>query len=121
MCVFTVFSLTNSFSAISRLLSPAAIASRISSSRGVMPSWLSRASFTLEGPVRRYGDLLQDHPGFGQLEPEPDAERDEDERNDAAVDLERVLEDQEAVLDELERRDQDAAKDAVKEDGLLHA
>src|SRR5438445_5174797 len=40
--VLTVFSLTKSFSAISRLLRPLAISSRISSSRRVIPSSQSR-------------------------------------------------------------------------------
>ena len=47
----------------------------------------------------------------------PSAEK--SSRDDAAVDLERVLEDQKAVLYELERGDEHAAEDAVDEDGLL--
>lgn len=42
-------------------------------------------------------------------------------RDDAAVDLQRVLDDEEAVLDELERGDQHAAQQPVRQDGLFQA
>ena len=100
-----MFSLTNSRSAISRLLSPAAIASRISSSRGVMPSCSQPRLVALERPGDRHAHLHRHFPhdhGLArprELEAEPDPERREEQRDDAAVDLERVLEDEKAVLD----------------------
>ena len=70
-CVLTVFSLTNSFSAISRLLIPCAISARISSSRFVMPRSFSRVSLSANGCA---GDLLDDHNLFflRELQSEPD-------------------------------------------------
>ena len=56
-----------------------------------------------------------------EVESQPDPEGGEDERDDAAVDLERVLDDEKAVLHKLEHRDQHAAEDAVDQDSLLHA
>ena len=56
--VFTVFSLTNSRAAISRLLKPAAMRPRISSSRAVMPSWLTRVSSATNGPAAGTGISL---------------------------------------------------------------
>ena len=67
--------------------------------------------------------LAHDH-GFArprELETEPDPERREEQRDDSAVDLERVLEDEIAILDDLEYGNQDAAEQAVDKDGLLHA
>src|SRR4029453_1812083 len=56
----------------------------------------------------------------GELEPEPDADCGEEGRDYPAVDLERVLEDEVAILDDLEDGHQHAAQDAVEEDRLLH-
>src|SRR5439155_23233510 len=56
-----------------------------------------------------------------ELEAEPDPEERERQRDDPAVDLERVLEDEKAVLDDLDRRDQGAAENAVEDDRPLHA
>lgn len=44
----------------------------------------------------------------------------EKEGDDASVYLERVLEHEKAILYDLERRDQYAAKQSVEEDCLLH-
>ena len=132
-CVFTVFSLTNNRFAISRLLNPAASSSRISSSRGVMPSCSSRVSFRANGPVDRHryldgdldmnGHLAHDHrlARPRELEPEPDPDSREEDRDEPAIDLERSLDDEIAILHDLENGDEGAAEDAVDEDGLLHA
>lgn len=56
-----------------------------------------------------------------EFEPEPDAEAGKHYRDESAVNLERMLEDEEAVLDEIERGNEQPAKDAVDEDYLLHA
>src|SRR5439155_17456357 len=55
-----------------------------------------------------------------ELEAEPDPEERKQQRDDPAVDFERVLEDEKTVLDELERHDQDAAENAVEDDRPLH-
>jgi len=62
--VFTVFSLTNSRAAISRLLKPAAMRPTISSSRAVMPSWLTRVSSATNGPAAGTGISLMTSAGF---------------------------------------------------------
>src|SRR5829696_6638082 len=46
-------------------------------------------------------------------EAEPDPEGGENQRNDPAVDLERMLQDEKAILDDLERGDQRAAEYTV--------
>src|SRR5205085_11849927 len=56
-----------------------------------------------------------------ELEAEPDPEQRKQQRDDPAVDLERVLEDEKAVLDDLERGDQGTAENAVEDDRPLHA
>ena len=120
-----MFSLTKSFSAISRLLRPAAISPRISCSRGVIPSCLEsraiddeRTRRGLDRDVADHGDSSRTRVSF---EAEPDAKRREDERHEPAVDLERVLDDQKAVLDELEGGDQRAAEEPEEERRLPHA
>src|SRR5687767_7288187 len=79
---------------------------------------------TLKGSARRDRDrYFAHHHHFlraRQLEPEPDAERREDRRHDPAVDLQRVLDDEKAVLDQLQRQYQNAAQQAVDEDDLFH-
>src|SRR5262249_27333210 len=65
----------------------------------------------------RRGRLTAAH----ELEPEPDAEPGEDERDQPAIDLERVLDDEEAILDELEERDEGAPEHAKEESRLPHA
>src|SRR5207237_6754581 len=79
---------------------------------------------SLERRLNRHFDVnLADHRHLAntrELASEPDAERREHQRDEAAVDLQRVLENEKAVLDELERRDEDAAEQAVYEDGLFH-
>ena len=63
-------------------------------------------------------DFLDDHrlPGTRHPEAEPDAERREEECDEGAVDLDRVLDDEEPVLDQLEDVDQNSRKSAVDED-----
>ena len=60
-------------------------------------------------------DFLDDQHFFlpGQLQAEPDAEPGEEQGNQPAVDLERVLHDQKAKLDQPEHDDQHAAAEAV--------
>src|SRR5580704_1040499 len=62
--VLTVFSLTKRRAAISRLLRPAAMRLRISSSRGVMASWARRASSGTKGSVGWAGISLMMMDGF---------------------------------------------------------
>ena len=120
-CVFTVFSETKRRSAISRLLRPEAIRSRISSSRGVMPSSPRRAGVRHEGLGRRQSDL----PHVRQLpasqraaEPDPDTRREGSDQ--AGIDLDRVRNDEEPVLRELENDDEQPDRGAVDED-VAHA
>src|SRR5438094_660297 len=56
-----------------------------------------------------------------QLEPEPDADQCEEQGDDAAVNLDRVLDDEKSIFDELEASDQDAAQQAIQENRLFHA
>src|SRR5690349_11737996 len=70
-----------------------------------------------EGP----GLANDDHfPGSRHLEPKPDAERSEDQCHQSAVDLPRVLDDDKAVLGELEEYDENAAEKAIDEYGATH-
>lgn len=98
-CVFTVFSLTNSRAAISRLLSPGGDQTRISSSRGVMPSSFIRLlSAAVDGPppcasCRGNLRLLS-----RQRDPEPDAQPGEEHSHQAAVNCHRMYDYQETVL-----------------------
>jgi hypothetical protein len=71
----------------------------------------------------RHGDLPNDDHFFrsGEGQPEADAHRREDQRNQAAVDLDGVLDDQEPVFDQPQGNDEQAAARAVKEDRLLHS
>src|SRR3954470_12697225 len=48
-----------------------------------------------------HGNLLYDEPCLRELESEPDTQCGEESGHESAVDLERVVEDQEAVLHEL--------------------
>jgi hypothetical protein len=68
------------------------------------------------------GDLLDDDGllSLRQLEPEPDPEDREQQRHDTAVDLERVLDHEEPILDELEPGDEDTAQQAKEKDRFLH-
>lgn len=54
-----------------------------------------------------------------QFAAEPDAEHREHQGDDAAVDLERMFDDEKSVLDDLEQGDEKPAQDAVDEDGFL--
>lgn len=82
---------------------------------------------SFEGPFHRHfdlewhGHLPHKHrlPCPRQLQAEPYAERCEEQRDDAAVDLERMLQDEKPVLDQLERGNEHTAEDAVKEHGFL--
>src|SRR2546423_4956541 len=56
-----------------------------------------------------------------ELEAEPDADDREQKRDDAAVDLDRVLDDEKPVLDELEAGDQQTTEEAVQHNRLFHA
>ena len=112
-CVFTVFSLTNSRPAISRLLNPVAMSPRISISRGVIPSWLTRVS---SGDERTHGldrrlrrDFLDDHfHGFFLVSVCPSQMPSPANRaaTKGAVNLHRMLDDQEAVLRQLQDGDE---------------
>jgi len=58
--------------------------------------------------------------GLGELEAEPDSENGKGGGDEAAVDLERMLDDEEPVLSPLEHGDQDATEQAVDQDVALH-
>src|SRR5436190_21513440 len=107
--VFTVFSLTNSRPAISRLLNPLAMSPRISSSRAVMPSSLTRISSAANGPRGRRRDFLEDHRRFlsGECLPEPDAQSRKQRRDQRAVDFDGMLDYQEPVLRPLQHGNQE--------------
>ena len=66
-----MFSLTNNRAAISRLLNPPAISPRISSSRGVMPSLLTRAWSTTNGPPAGTSTSLMITSGFFRVSVSP--------------------------------------------------
>src|SRR5690242_17136758 len=68
----------------------------------------------IRGQIRRRRRVGR--PGSRQPQAEPDAAQRKDQRNQPSIDLERVLDDQEAVLDQLEDGDEGAAKQAEKED-----
>ncbi len=55
-----------------------------------------------------------------QLEAKPDAQSSEDGCDEAAVDLQRVFDDEKAVLHPLQYRDQDAADHTISKNGLFH-
>lgn len=55
-----------------------------------------------------------------EFESEPDAEAGKQCRDKTAVNLERMLENEKAVLDEIERGNQRPTKDAVNENCFLH-
>src|SRR5438270_6580094 len=65
-------------------------------------------------------DLPNDFRGSGELEAEPDAEPREERGDETAVQLEGMLDDEVAVFDELEDRDQDAAEESIDPDGFPH-
>jgi hypothetical protein len=64
-----------------------------------------------ENGWRGHRDFLddQDFLLFCDFETEPDAERGEEQGDESAVDLDRVLDDQETKLDQLEHDDQNPA------------
>ena len=64
---------------------------------------------------RRQGNYLNDQHLFlsGQLETEPDSHSGEEQGNESAIDLERVLYDQKSKLNQLEQGDQNSATDSV--------
>ena len=129
--VLTVFSETKSCVAISRLLRPRATRVRISSSRAVMPRvcWLGRiGSEGLRAGGGFRGDKHFPHhdrfaDGFAtarDAEAEPDAEGREEDGDERAVELDRVLDDDEAVFGVLEGGDEEAADETENEDVALH-
>lgn len=67
-------------------------------------------------------DLLHDNRDFGlrETEAEPDAEGGEDQCDDCPVDLERVFQDQVAILNRLKDRDEETGESAVEKDGTPH-
>jgi hypothetical protein len=71
----------------------------------------------------RHRHFADDHDFLrpGEREPEPDANGGEHDRDQAAGDLERVLDHKKPVFRELERRDQKTTADPVDEDDLLHS
>ena len=120
--VFTVLSLTKSFSAISRLLRPWAISSRISNSRRVI--WRSSRflSSGMNGPLGRDGDLPHNNClAFRcQLEAKPDAKNGKGRGDQSAVDFDGMFDDQELILGPLEQSNQDSTDQPVHEDVALH-
>ena len=68
--------------------------------------------------MRGWDGHFLDHDDFflpGQLQPEPDPETGEHGGNEPAVDLDRMLDDEEAKLDQPEHDDQDPAAEAIDE------
>ncbi|MEO7962897.1 MAG: hypothetical protein ABIT38_03210 [Gemmatimonadaceae bacterium] len=65
---------------------------------------------------------MHDHLHFGarQAESDPDTNRGEDDRNQRAVQLDRVFDDEVAVLDQLQKRDEEPADNTVKENRSSH-
>ena len=129
-CVLTVFSETKSCVAISRLLRPRATRVRISSSRAVMPRVCWRAVLGAKGS--RGGGLRGDkhfphHDRFADgfapardAESEPDAEGCEEDGDERAVELDGVLNDDEAVFGVLKDGNKEAADETEDEDVALH-
>jgi hypothetical protein len=66
----------------------------------------------------RDGDFLDDGGGLfsGEREPQPDAERCKQGGDQRAVDLHRMLDDQEAVLGEFQDNDEHATANAIEQD-----
>ena len=85
-----------------------------------MPSCWRLHLISREWPSHRH--FADDH-GLARPrkpESEPDSKSREQECDDPAIDLERVLEYEIAVFDDFEDGDEDAAEDAVEEDSLFH-
>jgi hypothetical protein len=74
------------------------------------------------GPPRGHlhAHFPRHHAFARELLTEPDADHGEEQRHDATVELERVLDDQVSIFDQLEQRDHRAAQQAIEEHGLLH-
>ena len=127
-CVLTVFSETKSCVAISRLLRPWATRVRTSSSRAVMPRvcWRAALGAKVGGGFRGDKHFLHHYrfaDGFataGDAEAEPDAEGREENGDERAVELDGVLNDDEAVFSVLEGGDEEAADETEDEDVALH-
>ena len=60
-------------------------------------------------------DEFRPGPALGHPEPEPDPDHCKAQRDEAALDREPLLDDEETVLEELEAGDEEAAKEAVRE------
>ena len=74
-----------------------------------------------EGIGRADDDDLLLRLAAGHAEAEPDPQRGEDQGDEGAVDLERVFDDEEAVLEELEGDEEGGAEEAVEEYGAAHS
>jgi hypothetical protein len=97
---------------------PAAISTRISSSRGGDPQRGDLCLVTDEHHRRRHGYFL-DHRDLARLregQAETDADRGEQQGDQRAIDGHRVLHDEEAVLDEPQRRGEQTAGGAKEQD-----
>src|SRR5258708_4644366 len=57
---------------------------------------------------------------FGEFESQPDTHGREKQRDQSAIDFDGVLDDQEAILDQLQDDDQDSAAETVDKDVFLH-
>src|SRR5205085_11337665 len=75
----------------------------------------------LERTVDRHHDFLEDHLCPGQLEAKPDAQPSEERRDQSPIYLERVVEYEESILDELQQSDCGGGDDTVEKDRTSHA
>src|SRR6185503_7821398 len=90
-------------------------------------AWSDAKSFDLcvvpdEWSCNRHGNFADNDFRARLREPEaqPDPERGKDERDQPSVDLERVLYDEKAVLDEFENDDEHAAQNSVEQNRSSH-
>ncbi len=128
-CVLTVFSETKSCVAISRLLKPRAIRRKnfelaCGDAEGLLVDRIGSEGLEGGGFCR---DKHLSHHGFVggfapacDAQPEPDAEGREEDGDERDVDLDGVLDDDEAVFGVLEDGDEETADEAENEDVALH-
>lgn len=90
---------------------------------GLQGGWVGGerfAGFHKNGDFFHHDGFTDDFAIAGDAQAEPDAERREEYGDEGTVEFKRVLDDDEAVLDELQGDDKEAADETEDEDVALH-